>query len=734
MTTLATDLAALLSGISRPGGFHSFGTAEILAPGIEVRGVGPVALPLLPVQAEQLVAVATQAPYGRGEQTVVDTDVRRTWQINADQVEIRGRAWARTLEGIVALVAEGLGVTEPIVADLYKLLIYTEGGFFLSHRDTEKTAGMFGTLVIVLPSIYSGGDLVIRHQGHEARLDMACSDPSEAAFAAFYADCEHEVLPVTSGCRLTLIYNLSCREPGHQPLSPSYNSERDRLTARLQAWTDSDPDKLITPLEHAYTPASLSFAALKGADAARAAVLVAAAEQAECDLHLALVTIEESGSAEYHGDYRRNRWKDSDDDDDADFEVVDVFDASATLSDWRLPDGTDSPLGPLPYDEAELSPPGSLDDLVPVEQSFHEATGNEGASFERTYRRAALVLWPRRHRLTVLNHGGLATTLPALVELAQRCGGDPSSPAWAEAHHLSGLMLGSWPRDTRRPSKEGTPFLALLGQLGDVERIDTFLSDIAAAGLFTRDDAEAVARALSLLSPARAGELAERIVTANAAITLDACAALLASVETNAIDLRPAAMALIAVLPGGPQRPHRTDSWGRPRSMEPETIADLLSGLVRIGLADAALDTILAWPQTYDADAVLIPALLSLDRMAPARLREACLTHLRARIAEELAPPADWKRDDRLKCACAHCRELARFLADPGQKMWAFRAVQADRSHVESIILNSKSDVATETLRKGSPHTLVCTKNQASYQRRVQQRQADLKTLARIEG
>ena len=724
MTALAADLATLLSGISRPGGFQTFGTAEILAPGLEVRGIGPIALPLLAVQAEQLVAVATQAPYGRSEQTVVDTTVRRTWQINADQVEIRGRGWARTLEGIVARVAEGLGVTEPIAADLYKLLVYTEGGFFLSHRDTEKTGGMFGTLVIVLPSIYSGGDLVIRHQGHEARLHMTCSEPSEAAFAAFYADCEHEVLPVTSGCRLTLIYNLSCREPGRQPLSPSYESERDRLTARLQAWTDDDPAKLIFSLEHAYTPASLSFAALKGADAARADVLVAAAQQAECDLHLALVTIEESGSAEYYGGYRRNRWEDTDDDED--FEVVEVFDHSEILSDWRRPDGAESALGPLPYDEAEVSPPGSLDDLVPVEQSFHEATGNEGASFERTYRRAALVLWPRRYRLSVLNHGGLPTTLPALAELAQRCDSDRSSPAWAEAHTLSGLMLESWPRDSWRPSTEGTPFLAVLGQLGDVERIEIFLTDIAAAGLFTKDDAEAVAQALSLLPPVRAGALTERIVTANAATALDACAALLASAETNAFDLRPAAMALIAALPGGPQRP---------RSMEPGIVADLLTGLTCIAadLADAALDIILAWPQTYDPDAVLIPALLSLDRMAPARLRDAALVHLRARIAEDLSPPADWKRDDRLNCSCRHCRELARFLADPGQKEWDFKAAQAERSHVESTIHNSKCDVTCATLRKGSPHTLVCTKTQASYHRRVLQRQTDLAILARIE-
>ena len=36
------------------------------------------------------------------------------------------------------------------------------------------------------------------------RLDLHPAEPSEVAFAAFYADCRHEVLPVTAGHRLTL--------------------------------------------------------------------------------------------------------------------------------------------------------------------------------------------------------------------------------------------------------------------------------------------------------------------------------------------------------------------------------------------------------------------------------------------------------------------------------------------------------------------------------------------------
>ena len=238
-------------------------------------------------------------------------------------------------------------MTGPVAAELYKLLVCDEGSFFVSHRDTEKTDGMFATLVVVLPSDYTGGELLVRHQGREVRFDLRCSDPAQAAFAAFYADCVHEVLPVTSGCRLTLIYTLSRQEPGERPRPPSYANEGDQLTALLRHWAEDEdraadrPDKLIFPLEHAYSQAGLSFDALKGADAARAATLLAATQAADCELHLALLSIDESGSAEYTGRHRSYRCGRSDGTDG--FEVLEVIDRSETLSDWRRPDGAGEP-------------------------------------------------------------------------------------------------------------------------------------------------------------------------------------------------------------------------------------------------------------------------------------------------------------------------------------------------------------------------------------------------------
>ena len=89
--------------------------------------------------------------------------------------------------------------------------MYEPGGFFAPHRDTEKVDGMVATLVVPLPVAGAGGELVIRHRERQPVVDLRTDEPSEFAFAAFYADCVHEIRPVTTGYRIVLVYHLVVR-------------------------------------------------------------------------------------------------------------------------------------------------------------------------------------------------------------------------------------------------------------------------------------------------------------------------------------------------------------------------------------------------------------------------------------------------------------------------------------------------------------------------------------------
>jgi hypothetical protein len=115
-----------------------------------------------------------------------------------------------------------------VQAELYKLNVYSApSGKFKPHVDTPRSEAQLGSLVVSLPFEHEGGQLAVRNAGAEVLFDwsesanQADTQPG-IKWAAFYSDCEHEVLQVTSGNRVTLTYNLFVtRGLGHLAGSPS---------------------------------------------------------------------------------------------------------------------------------------------------------------------------------------------------------------------------------------------------------------------------------------------------------------------------------------------------------------------------------------------------------------------------------------------------------------------------------------------------------------------------------
>ena len=100
----------------------------------------------------------------------------------------------------------GLPTGSRLKAELHNLLVYAPGQFFAPHQDSEKADDMIGTLTVSLPSRFTGGIMSIEHHGAKMRVG---GSESRLTFAAFYADCHHEVLPIKEGYRIVLTYNLT---------------------------------------------------------------------------------------------------------------------------------------------------------------------------------------------------------------------------------------------------------------------------------------------------------------------------------------------------------------------------------------------------------------------------------------------------------------------------------------------------------------------------------------------
>ena len=290
------SLEKVMSKVKRPGDFCVHGAIEVPLPKVEIDGVGLLSFPVPPEQIARVIAQAERAPYGRGEETLLDDTVRKVWQLPPSKVRVSGKSWDASFAIILERVGAGLGrPAGSTSAEFYKMLVYDPGAFFTAHRDTEKASNMFGTLVVVLPSRHAGGDLLVRHAGRAVHIPLSVAEVTELGFAAFYADCEHEIQPVTTGHRVCLIFNLiqrPSRATGASWLkAPQYDAEITAATRALHdAFAETDaPRKIVWLLEHHYSPDGLAFSALKNADAARARVLTAAAEAADCVAHLGIV-------------------------------------------------------------------------------------------------------------------------------------------------------------------------------------------------------------------------------------------------------------------------------------------------------------------------------------------------------------------------------------------------------------------------------------------------------------
>jgi len=385
------ELIDVLERIESPGTFVVDGQLTSVPPGLKVKNLGLVPIPILKQQAKALIKVSEQAPYGLGEETVLDTNIRKTWQISSEDFSLTNPQWEHSLQESVNKIAIDLGLHGCNIAfEQYKLLIYEKGSFFNIHRDTEKVPNMFATLVVNLPSEHEGGQLTVTHGDITKHYSFTKSDSFHPSFVAFYADCFHEVKPITSGYRVCLIYNLSISNRAEQPRLSKQLEVVKEVGRCIKQWQKKKTEQPILTylLEHDYTEKNLSFENLKNGDLSKARVLMDAAEKNNCQAFLCLVTYYRNS----YGDVGYYSYDDDDLDED-DFEECDVSDEEIYAHHFITKTGTHIKVKKLSLEEDDLLATIPLLDGPGRDVSISEATGNEGATKELWYHRGAVVLW-----------------------------------------------------------------------------------------------------------------------------------------------------------------------------------------------------------------------------------------------------------------------------------------------------------------------------------------------------
>lgn len=397
-------------------------------PGPKVEGIGSIGLPLSDRDAKELVSKCRQSPFGKGGDTIVDTEVRNSFELNPLQFTLSNPAWNVCISALLDIVYRELALNcgrQHVVPELYKLLLYEEGAFFRSHQDSEKTPGMFGTLVVSLPSEHQGGAVVLKHQKDEYRFDSARSSTFGTSFAAWYSDVFHEVQKVSGGYRLVLTCNLvqkgssvpqkAPNSDGSQRLTQSLQTYSRGLEANLGGW----PDFLAYSLEHTYSQAGLSLMALKGKDYSRVESLRSVCDKLGFELYLALKEKEinkdeECGSEE--------------------------FNRSESLKYVHDLEGRSQSVTPV-YDEINLLDEGAATDDEDYDESEHEGwTGNEGAPVNYWYRTSMVLIVPPSRKVDFSLGTGERNFTAALKLMRDYRARQPATDSY-EAQQLKRLCM-----------------------------------------------------------------------------------------------------------------------------------------------------------------------------------------------------------------------------------------------------------------------------------------------------
>lgn len=761
-------IVEVLERVDRPGTFCVEGSVPAFLPGLEVEGLGPVGLPLSDLQAKALRKVCEQAPYGKGERTLVDTSVRKVWRLLPDRFALRNPEWDRFVAEAVARVGEEWGLEGPkLEAHLYDLLLYERGSFFLPHRDGEKLDRMVATLVVALPSPHEGGELVVRHDGQERVIDFGGDDAAfRIQYAAFYADCEHEVRPLERGYRLCLVYNLTLARSKKALTAPRSSRQVDALAGHLHRWSrDDSAEKLIITLDHRYTRDGLSWDTLKGVDQARADVLAEAAGRSGCRAYLALLTLWESGSAEYAdggSPYGRRRGRYGSEDDPGLYEMGEIFDSSLTAENAVDREGNRLPLPNLVVEEDELLDPDALTDIEP-EEEFEGYTGNAGMTLARWYRHAAILIWPDRLHFEVLCGQHSPDAVPELKLLIGRwrkADGEAAESIRSQALDLARAILGRWPEVRYRlrapESPAGESLLEALIALDAPTLVGRLIGETMVRDV-SLDPGKSLVKACEAagwetfraeLAALMRGTVHESIER-NVGVLERICAARPRRKQGWAELCGQLARELAGAIEALDRQPRDRD-WRIQEVDRAAALAGLARSLILTGQAETLaglVDHAIGTPALYPLIEAHVPALKALKAVlakpagpcgpAASRWLAWCRGELEAMTAEAPSPPADQRRAAPIRCRCDDCAELKRFLEDPHEPVHRFRLRQDRRSHLEGEILTHRLDLDRRTETKGSPHTLVCTKNMATYQGLLEAyhaAQADLAAIRAIES
>ncbi|CAF1614072.1 unnamed protein product, partial [Didymodactylos carnosus] len=189
----------------------------------------------------------------------------KIWQLDAQYFQTINYEWSSLKSKVVRELNLNKDWIDEISIKCKKLVLYEQGSLFRTYNETEeKSSDLFvlGKLIIILPSLYSGGEHYI-HRSYEKHLFNFAHDAVQYTHYIVYNssdDCKHVIEPLTKGYQLTLVYNISVKKIRSSVIYLNPDSSNEILVQKigriLLTWCKNHknfPSKLVIQLSGEYT-------------------------------------------------------------------------------------------------------------------------------------------------------------------------------------------------------------------------------------------------------------------------------------------------------------------------------------------------------------------------------------------------------------------------------------------------------------------------------------------------
>ncbi|KAI8812794.1 hypothetical protein BJ742DRAFT_553464 [Cladochytrium replicatum] len=453
------DLSTLKEEICCTGGTLQPGCL----PGLIIDEVGPVALPLLPIQVDAIKSVGSLVHFDIAEpEETVTRPQGWTWSIPSSKFSMCNAEWETSvISPLMAVIKDRLGTGSedpsrnircvPTRIALSAATARTVDGPTSVFDDITEhdDANVLGTLVIMLPGKYDGGQIGVvehfasfgDHSGAPEQNEGKKEPPSiiskdvehlfdfgpRSSFGFHYVASKRgssiQFRPVTGGQRLCIIYDLILGQAAPVfsatngsasttkiPLTPEKSNETV-LSGAVQAierWTQPTTTvrtKIINVLSVGFDDISSGFGHVEGDFTSREVEHSRSALRLLCndtglDVFLVNMTLKVKANA-------RSQWYRG----SSIWEMGDNCQRSITLDSWMRLNGE----GDGRFEDKFGVVDAALEDMARStvfenlesewcdDESVQPANWNEEATMVRFYRRAAVVLWRKRETYNLLS-------------------------------------------------------------------------------------------------------------------------------------------------------------------------------------------------------------------------------------------------------------------------------------------------------------------------------------------